>query len=109
MQVPRTGVAVLAVDPIGLAMGIRRNVVVARDLVAVPPARLDALRTCEEVERALERGLAVCREEALRPREEPDGAEPRWRDGRRLRSAEVRGPPVFLGTMVVRERDPEDA
>src|SRR5512141_2895997 len=71
VQVPRRKVAVLAVDPEGLALRIHRDVVIAPRFLALPPPRLNALGPGAQRELALERGKAVPRDQLLRPLEEP--------------------------------------
>src|SRR5688500_5426718 len=65
----------LAEHPVGLALGAGGDVVVAAHFLAVPPARLDALRTRGKLELALDVRLAVARDEALRALQEPGGAD----------------------------------
>jgi hypothetical protein len=55
----------LTEDPVGLAARILGHVVVALHLLAVPPARLDALGPRRELERALQGGNSIRADEAM--------------------------------------------
>src|SRR5450631_634472 len=73
MHVPGLRSAMLAIDPEGLAARIRRHVVIAAHLVAVPPPRLDSLGARDQLERALVARIALLRDEALGPMQQPRG------------------------------------
>src|SRR5476649_2249947 len=75
MHVPGLRSAMLAIDPEGLAERIRRHVVIAAHLVAIPPSRLDSLRARDQFQRALAARIALQRDEALRAIQQPRGAQ----------------------------------
>src|SRR5471032_3271312 len=110
----------LAIDPEGLAARIRRHVVVAAHLVAVPPSRLDSFRARDQFERALAARIALQRDEALRAMQEPRGTqrENGVRSGLLVSLDELRVargslrecvPDTIFGPVVVGDRDAEHA
>src|SRR5471032_2587149 len=100
----------LAIDPEGLAARIRRHVVVAAHLVAVPPSRLDSFRARDQFERALAARIALQRDEALRAMQQPRGTQ--RENGVRygfLVSLRECVPDTNFGPVVVGDRDAEYA
>src|SRR5260221_1787678 len=108
MQIPGLWIAVLAKNPEGLSARVRGNEIIAVDLFTIPPSGFDALGPGEELEIALVAGIAVPRDEALRALEQPGGT---WRKRGRSNFSAIRKiqPDSFFGTVIVGERDAEDA
>src|SRR5258708_8304231 len=108
MQVPGLRIAVLAKNPEGLSARVRGNETISADLSTIPPSGFDALGPGEELEIALVAGIAVPRDEALRALEQPGGT---WRKRGRSHFSTIRKiqPDPFFGTVIVGERDAEDA
>src|SRR5258705_2889299 len=73
MQVPALHVAMLAINPERLAVRVRRQVVMAAHLFAIPPSGLDALRAGDEIEGSLIAGMTFFCDEALGTIEKPRG------------------------------------
>src|SRR5258706_8498225 len=98
----------LAKDPVGFAVRIRGDVVIAAHFLAIPPARLDALRTREEIEPALKRRIPPFCDQALWALKQPDRP---GTDHLSRMAEQVVCPrfPISLGSMVVGERDTEHA
>src|SRR5450631_1264914 len=105
MHVPGLRAAMLAIDPEGLAARIRRHVVIAAHLVAVPPPRLDSLGARDQLERALVARIALLRDEALGPMQQPRGPEGASHG---CGATPIPGPAPFR-PVVVGDRDAEHA
>src|SRR5258706_2602193 len=108
MQVPGLRIAVLAKNPEGLSAHVGGYKIIAADLFAVPPSGFDALGPREELEITLVARIAVPRDEALRSLEQPGGAWRKWGQSRFSAIRKIQ-PDPFFGTVIVGERDAEDA
>src|SRR5471032_589813 len=105
MHVPGLHSAMLAVDPEGLAARIRRHVVIAAHLAAIPPYGLDSLRARDQFERALAARIDLQRDEARRAMQQPCGA----KAGNRSRGTSPVPDPALFRPVVAGHRDAEHA